>query len=45
MGVSLLLSLPSPLLLQGTLNRVKAKEDIAKVSKYMSAYSDAEGFP
>ena len=40
MGVSFMLSLPSPLLLQGVFNRPKAREDIALVSEYMSAYSE-----
>ena len=39
MGVSFMLSLPSPLLPQ-SFNRDKAKEDIRKVCEYMSAYSE-----
>ena len=40
MGVSFMLSLPSPLLPQDSDYRAKAKEDIALVSEYMSAYSE-----
>ena len=40
MGVSFMLSLPSPLLPQFDFSRDKAVEDIHKVCEYMSAYSE-----